>query len=134
MDNLTKEQRRKNMQNIRSKGTRPENIVRKELKKRKIYFTQHIKTIPGKPDFVFRRKKVVVFIDSDFWHGNPERFIMPNTNTEYWKNKIEGNKKRDIEINNKLKSLGWNIIRIWEYDLKHNFDYSINLILKSIGR
>ena len=134
MDNLTKEQRRKNMQNIRSTGTRPEILIKKELKRRKIYFTQHIKTLPGKPDFVFRRKKVAVFIDSDFWHGNPERFIMPETNKEYWENKINKNKIRDESINKELGKLGWQVIRIWVSDLKNNYNGKINVILTSIGK
>ena len=66
MDNLTPEQRRKNMQNIRSEGTLPELLIAKELRKLKIYFAKNVKTITGKPDFVFRRKKVIVFVDSDF--------------------------------------------------------------------
>ena len=134
MDNLTKEQRRKNMQNIRSTGTRPEILIKKELKRRRIYFTQYIKTLPGKPDFVFRRKKVAVFIDSDFWHGNPERFIMPETNKEYWENKINKNKIRDESINKELGKLGWQVIRIWVSDLKNNYNGKINVILTSIGK
>jgi DNA mismatch endonuclease (patch repair protein) len=97
MDNLTREQRRKNMQNIRSKGTKTELIVARELKKRKIYFTQHPNDVLGKPDILLRRKKIAVFIDSDFWHGNPKRFIMPKTNTDYWGKKIADNKKRDCD-------------------------------------
>lgn len=134
MDNLTKEQRRKNMQNIRSTGTRPEILIKRELRKRTIYFTQYVKALPGKPDFVFRRKKVAVFVDSDFWHGNPKRFIMPNTNREYWQNKIDGNKRRDDKVNNELHNMGWQVIRIWEYEIRHNLEDSINFILKSIGK
>ena len=87
MDNLSPEHRRKNMQNIRSKGTKPELAVFRELKKRKIYFAPHADTITGKPDLVFRRKKVAVFIDSDFWHGHPDRYPPPTSNTEYWEAK-----------------------------------------------
>ena len=75
MDNLTKEQRKKNMQNIRSTNTRPELIIFNELKKSKLSFTKHDKGLTGKPDIVFKKKKVCVFIDSDFWHGHPKRFI-----------------------------------------------------------
>jgi DNA mismatch endonuclease Vsr len=133
VDNLTKEQRRKNMQHIRSKGTTPERIITKELKRRKIYFAQHPANIIGKPDIVFRRKKVAVFIDSDFWHGNPYKFIMPKTNVEYWEKKIINNKKRDKKVNQSLKKDGWKIIRIWENDIKKNTDKSINKILKQLG-
>ena len=75
MDNLTPEQRKRNMRNIRFKGTVPERRLAHELRKRKIYFSQHSAKIVGKPDFIFRRKKgrkkVLVFVDSDFWHGHP---------------------------------------------------------------
>src|SRR3990167_8656976 len=82
MDNLTKEQRRKNMQNIRSVGTNPERLIMRELRRRKIYFASHAESITGKPDIVFRRKRIAVFIDSDFWHGHPKRCIMPQKNMD----------------------------------------------------
>jgi len=134
MDNLTKEQRRKNMQNIRSKDTMPERKIMEELKRRRVYFREHVKTIFGKPDIVFRRKKVVIFIDSDFWHGHPKHFIMPVTNYEYWSNKIARNKERDKQVTKDLRSKGWKVIRLWEYDIKHSFEKSINTILKAIGK
>lgn len=129
MDNLTKEQRKKNMQNIRSVNSKAERIVMSELKKRKIYFAKHVKNIKGKPDIVFRRKKIAVFIDSDFWHCHPERFIMPKTNIDYWGKKIKRNIDRDKEVNFELKKKGWKVIRIWEYDIKHNLDSCIKTIL-----
>ncbi|MFC1557040.1 very short patch repair endonuclease [candidate division KSB1 bacterium] len=134
MDNLTPEQRRKNMQRIRSKDTKPERIIAKELRKRKIYCTRNDKRIYGKPDFVFRRKKVVVFVDSDYWHGHPERCIMPKTNIDYWKPKIERNINRDKEVDSKLKADGWNVVRIWEFDVKKNIECSIKKILGAIDK
>src|SRR5215471_20811106 len=116
MDDLSKEDRHKNMQNIRSKNTVPELLVMNELKKRKIYFAKHVNKIFGKPDIVFRRKKIIVFIDSDFWHYNPKIFIMPATNVEYWKKKIQRNRERDMLVNKTLKKDGWRIIRFWESD------------------
>lgn len=133
MDNLTPDQRRKNMQNIHSKWTKSELLVATELKKHKIYFAAHVKNIIGNPDFVFRRKKVVVFIDSDFWHGHPERFIMPKSNLEYWAKKIEHNRKRDQEVTMQLEKAGWKVIRIWEKDLKQNFLTCFNQILKALN-
>ena len=122
------------MQNIRSKDTTPERKIMQELRRRKIYFADHVKKITGKPDIVFRRKKVAVFIDSDFWHGHPKRFIMPATNFEYWSNKIARNKKRDKQVTKELRSKGWNVIRLWEYDVKHNFEKSIKIILRTIDK
>ena len=132
MDNLTKEQRRKNMQNIRSIDTAPEKIVMRELKKRRIYFATHVSSITGKPDIVFRKIKTVVFIDSDFWHGHPKRFIKPKTNIKYWREKIKRNKERDKEVGRKLKINGWAVLRFWEYDIKKRPDQIINKILEAI--
>jgi DNA mismatch endonuclease, patch repair protein len=134
MDNLTKEQRRKNMQHIRSKGTLPERKIMQELKKRKIYFAAYVDKIVGKPDIVFRRKKVVVFIDSDFWHKHPDHFVMPATNYEYWSKKITRNVERDKQVTQELEETGWKVIRIWEYDIKHNFEESMAIILDALGK
>lgn len=133
MDNLTKEQRLKNMQHIRSQGTTPERMVMKELRKRKIYFVAYVKKILGKPDIVFRRKRIIVFIDSDFWHGNPDRFTMPQTNTEYWSAKIKSNQLRDARVNKELLEMGWKVIRLWEYDIKHDLNSCINRIIYEIA-
>lgn len=134
MDNLNKEQRRKNMQHIRSTGTALERTVMKELKKRKIYFAAYVSKIIGKPDIVFRRKKVAVFIDSDFWHGHPKRCIMPKTNPNYWKKKIEGNRNRDKFVNAELKNNDWVVVRLWEYDIKHSFEKSFRKVLEAISK
>ena len=128
-DNLTKPQRRKNMQRIRSKGTLPERIIAKELRRRKIYFAQNVTSITGKPDIVFRRKKVLVFIDSDFWHGNPRRFVMPKSNIKYWRKKIRRNRERDKEVNAALRKSGWTVLRIWESGIKKNLTLCIEKII-----
>lgn len=132
MDNLTPDQRRRNMQNIRSEGTKPEQKIMSELKRRKLHFAQHVKSLPGNPDIVFRRKKVIVMIDSDFWHGHPKRFPMPASNQEYWRQKIARNKKRDMRVNRILRKQGWKVVRIWEYDVKHNFDKVVRRILRTL--
>lgn len=132
MDNLTKAQRHKNMQKIRSMDTISEKRIMQELKRRKIYFAKYVLSLPGKPDIVFRRKKIAVFIDSDFWHVHPKRFIMPKSNIKYWKEKIVRNQKRDSEVNHRLRKEGWKIIRIWEHDLKKNLSRCMDKILKSL--
>ncbi len=134
MDNLTREQRRKNMQRIRSTNTSPERQVMKELKRYGIYFAAHVKNITGKPDIVFRKKKTAVFIDSDFWHAHKTRFVMPKSNVEYWRPKIERNKLRDKEVNRKLRKMGWKVLRIWEFDVKRNFKRVIKRILRALER
>jgi len=133
MDNLTKTQRRKNMRNIRSTGTVPEKIIMRGLRRRKIYFAAHVSSLSGKPDIVFRKKKIVVFVDSDFWHCHPRRFIKPKSNIKYWREKISGNKQRDKEVNKKLRKEGWTVIRLWEYDIKQTPQKTINKILKLLS-
>jgi DNA mismatch endonuclease (patch repair protein) len=71
----------------------------------------------GKPDFVFTKRQVAVFVDGDFWHGNPRRRL-PGTNRDYWEAKIEANKKRDRCVNRRLKGMGWLVLRVWESDLR----------------
>lgn len=132
MDNLTPEQRRKNMRNIRSSGTRPELIIMRELRKRNIYFAKNVHSIIGKPDIVFRVKRVAVFIDSDFWHGHKTRCIMPKSNITYWQGKILRNRLRDKDVNTRLKKDGWKVVRIWEYNITKNRRKSMNRILKAI--
>ena len=134
MDNLTKEQRRKNMQHIRSTGTAPERKIMEALRKRKIYFAAYVSKIIGKPDIVFRRKKMAVFIDSDFWHGHPKRGVMPKSNRNYWLEKIKQNKERDRKVNRELRKQGWFIIRLWEYDIKKKFDKSLEKVLTVLGK
>jgi len=133
MDNLTKEQRRKNMQHIRSTGTLPERIVISALRRRKIYFATNVVSLPGKPDIVFRRKRLAVFIDSDFWHGHSKRFQMPATNRKYWQAKIERNKKRDKIVNRTLRQQGWRVIRLWAFDVQHHVEKALQKILAALG-
>lgn len=132
MDNLTKKQRRKNMQNIRSKGTKPERILASALRARKIYFGRNLKSIIGKPDFVIRKRRIVIFVDSDFWHCHPKRFIMPKTNKSYWLAKIARNKRRDQDVNKRLRKDGWKIVRLWDYDIKNDIHKCMNKIVRAV--
>jgi DNA mismatch endonuclease (patch repair protein) len=120
------------MQNIRSKGTIAECLMMRELRREKIYFAKNVASIAGKPDIVFRKKKTVVFIDSDFWHGHPRRLIMPKTNRKYWVFKIASNRQRDKEVNKQLKKEGWKVLRFWEYDVKRNIGKCIGKIIKAV--
>ncbi|MBI3788656.1 MAG: very short patch repair endonuclease [Ignavibacteriales bacterium] len=120
------------MQNIRSTGTKPERAIMHALRQRKIYFAPHVKSLPGKPDIVFRRKRTAIFIDSDFWHGHPRRFTMPKTNRKYWRAKIKGNKTRDKRVNRELRKQDWKVLRFWEYDIDHHIDKVIRKIISAL--
>ena len=119
-DILTKEQRYKCMSHIRSKDTKPEIVVRKCLYAAGYRYRLQVKDLPGRPDIVFRRLRTVVFINGCFWHGHEgcRYFRMPKTNIAFWESKISKKKERDSRNKKKLKALGWNVIDIWECQLK----------------
>ena len=134
MDNLTPQQRRRNMQRVRASGTQAELLARRLLRKNKLYFATNVVSLPGKPDIVFRKKRIAVFIDSDFWHCHPTRFTMPKSNAQYWVCKIAKNVDRDRRVDKELASIGWKVIRIWEYDLLTNPGKSISRVIKLVRR
>lgn len=79
----------------------------------------HPKKVFGRPDFANKSKKVALFIDGCFWHSCWQHFKMPNTNPEFWENKIRKNRQRDQEVTERLQAEGWIVIRIWEHNLKY---------------
>jgi DNA mismatch endonuclease (patch repair protein) len=109
------------MSRIRSHGNRTTEL-RFILLLRKLNITgwRRSAKLPGKPDFIFKEGRLAVFIDGDFWHGNPRNFRMPTSNQEYWEKKIERNRRRDKSVNKLLRSKGWKVIRIWESHLKQS--------------
>lgn len=128
-DNLTKEQRHKNMTNIRSTNTRIEKDVTKALWNLGYRFRKNVKTLPGKPDIAIQKYKIVIFLDSCFWHKCPEHFKKTKSNLEYWEPKIKRNIERDAEINQYYKDNYWHILRIWEHEIKKtNFQNTIEKI------
>jgi len=129
MDNLTVEQRRKNMQNIRSKNTKPELIVFKELRKRKIYFQKYYRKAKGNPDIALPRKKIAIFIDGDFWHGYRFSQFKKRLPKKYWIPKIEKNIERDKKNRSALKKEGWKVLRVWEHEIEKDTDKAIEKIV-----
>ncbi len=120
MDKLTKEQRHHCMSSIKGKDTKPELIVRKFLFGRGFRYRINHPRLPGHPDIVLRKYKAVIFVNGCFWHGH-ERcryYVLPKTNVEFWRSKIERNRKRDLEEQRKLASMGWHCITVWECQLK----------------
>lgn len=108
------------MSHIRSKDTKPEVLVRRFLFAHGFRFRLHRKNLPGKPDIVLSKYKTVIFINGCFWHGHQDckYSTIPETNREFWENKISGNIQRDKETYSRLVKLGWNVIEIWQCQLK----------------
>jgi DNA mismatch endonuclease (patch repair protein) len=106
------------MASIRSKGNRTTELrFVRLLRRHKIRGWRRGSKLLGKPDFVFSKEKIVVFVDGDFWHGNPRKYRIPKSNCTYWQKKIAGNKERDRRVSRALRKEGWAVIRIWESDL-----------------
>ena len=120
MDNHSPEVRSYNMSQIKSTNTKPEELVRKYLFANGLRYRKNVKTLPGKPDIVLTKYKTVIFVNGCFWHGHNgcKYFVMPKSNTSYWKEKIKNNIERDNKVHQKLSDMGWNVIIIWECDLK----------------
>lgn len=129
-DKLTPEQRHHNMAAIRSKNTRPEVLVRKFLHAHGYRFRLHERRLPGTPDIVMRKLRTVILVNGCFWHGHgvtqlegPDLLSsdcckIPKSNHTFWVQKISRNRERDNEERKALTALGWNVIQIWECELK----------------
>lgn len=134
MDDLTPEQRKKNMRAIRSKDTTIELALRKALWKQGIHYRKNYKGLIGKPDIVITKYRIAVFCDSDFWHGYDweNRKSRIKSNQEYWIPKIERNMKRDQEVTSALVEQGWIVLRFWEHDIRKNMEDCLNDILEAV--
>ena len=118
-DNHSKEVRSKNMSHIRSTNSKPEEIVRKYLFAHGFRYRKNVKKLPGCPDIVLPKYHTVIFVNGCFWHKHDcPRFVWPSSNLDYWKPKILRNVERDQINTEKLRSLGWRVITIWECELK----------------
>lgn len=109
-----------NMSQIKGKDTKPEMMVRKFLHANGFRYRLHDKTLPGKPDIILPKYNTVVMVHGCFWHGHEEcnYFVLPKTRTNWWREKIEKTRIRDIKIIRELRDLGWNCLVIWECELK----------------
>lgn len=119
-DKLNPQQRHKCMQSIRSKNTKPELLVRRFLFAHGFRYRLNVKKLPGTPDIVLRKYRTAIFINGCFWHGHLDcrYFVLPKTNTQFWKDKITRNQSRDLQRRIDLRKLGWHTITIWECQLK----------------
>jgi len=134
MDRLTKEQRLKNMQAVKNKGSKIETILGKGLWAKGFRYRKNDKTVFGKPDFVFKKIKVAIFCDSEFWHGKNwnKRKHEHKSNIDFWHNKISRNIQRDKQVNKKLTEEGWLIIRFWGKEIEKNSSFCIHKIEQAV--
>lgn len=120
VDKFTKETRSYVMSQIKGKDTKPEIIVRKYLFSKGLRFRKNDKRYPGSPDIVLPKYKTIVFVHGCFWHLHDgcKHAVMPKSNVDYWKKKLYGNKERDERNQKELEEMGWNVITVWECQLK----------------
>lgn len=136
MDRLTKEQRHKNMSNIKNKDTGIEVRLRKALWRKGYRYRKNVNTLPGKPDIVLTKYKIAIFCDSEFFHGKDwedlKRQLKKGKNAEFWIKKISRNREHDEEINKQLIFLGWTVIRFWGKDIKKDVEQCIKVVEETI--
>lgn len=134
MDNLTIEQRIKNMRAIKSTATKAELTLAKALWHLGYRYRKNNRKVFGTPDLTFKQLKIAIFVDGEFFHGKDwETRKKPQTNPEFWIKKIERNMQRDIEVNAYLESQNWKILRFWSNDIKKNLDSCILEIQNAIA-
>ena len=118
-DFMSKEERSEMMSKIKSSNTRPERELRQDLWKRGLRYRINVKGLPGTPDIVLPKYKTVIFVHGCFWHGHDcKDYRLPKTNPDFWRNKVETNRKRDKDAVTRLETMGWKVITVWECELK----------------
>lgn len=135
-DNLTKEQRHKNMSHIKSKDTSIEVKLRKALWNKGYRYRKNYNKLPGKPDIALTKYKIAVFCDSEFFHGKDWEVLKPRLergdNSQYWVSKIARNRERDDEINKRLLFEGWTVVRFWGKDISKNVEECVRVIEEAV--
>jgi DNA mismatch endonuclease (patch repair protein) len=118
------------MAKIKGKNTKPEQKLRKALWHLGYRYRKNVSKLPGKPDIVFAKYKLIVFIDGEFWHGYKweEKLCRIKSNRDFWIPKIERNMQRDREVNKQLEKEGWTVIRFWEIQIKKDLGFCVGLV------
>lgn len=135
-DNHTAENRSRNMSHIRSTNTKPEELVRKYLFSRGFRYRKNDRKLPGSPDIVLPKYNAIIFVNGCFWHKHDcPRFVWPSTNVDYWVPKINANVERDNKNYKKLRNMGWNVIVVWECELKKKvFENTMQSLIEELYR
>lgn len=128
-DIVSPEKRSRMMSGIRGKNTEPELLVRKILFAQGLRFRLHRKDLPGNPDIVLPRKRIIIFVHGCFWHQHPGCKLakLPKSNVDFWQKKLNENLARDRKVIEKLNSLGWRVLTVWECALRNQ------MVLEELG-
>jgi len=132
-DFLSTETRSRVMSRIRSKNTKPELALRRELFRQGVRgWRCHRKDVPGKPDIAFGKWRVAIFVDGCFWHGHPD-FFTPGKSGDYWDKKIARTQERDRLANEALGDAGWRVIRIWDFEVEDALDECTARVIEALA-
>lgn len=131
-DHMTREQRSRAMKRVKLKNGPLEKMVQRQLRKLGLVFRCHNRSLPGRPDIVFPKKRVAIFIDGDFWHGW-QLPVWEYKLTPFWREKLRANRARDIRNFRRLRSHSWTVIRIWEHQIKADLPSCIKRISKTLA-
>jgi DNA mismatch endonuclease (patch repair protein) len=123
------------MRNIKPRGNRSTELflVAAFRKARIIGWRRHTRLL-GRPDFTFHSERVVVFVDGDFWHGNPKNFKMPLSNIPFWEEKLRYNRAKDRRVTRELRKSGWSVIRIWESSLRRRSHSCVARVIRALTK
>lgn len=135
MDRLNIEQRSRNMKAVKSSGSKIERKLALALWHKGYRYRKNDKTVDGKPDLVFKKFKIAIFVDGEFWHGKDweTKKHQHKSNTQFWHNKIEKNIERDKIVNTLLTDKGWTVLRFWGKDINQNLVKCVEKIEKAIS-
>ncbi len=124
---LSAAQRSLCMSSNRGRDTRPELLLRKACFALGMRYRLHT-GLPGRPDFVFPRLKLAVFVDGCFWHGCPIHYQAPATRAAFWRAKLHNNRRRDVTVNAQLRKAGWTVVRVWEHTVRRDLPRAVAMI------
>jgi DNA mismatch endonuclease, patch repair protein len=133
-DRISTERRSENMRSIKATDTEPEWLLRRALWKMGLRYRLRRRIHGARPDLVFERARLAVFVDGCFWHGCPVHYRAPTGNAGYWQSKIEGNRNRDGRNNAALTQGGWTALRLWECEVRSNPQAAAEKVVEAIKR
>lgn len=134
MDTVSRDKRSDIMRRIKGRETSLEKKLKDALWEKGIHYTKNNLSLFGKPDLLIKKRKLVIFVDSCFWHGCRYHCRMPSSNLLYWREKITKNKARDKKVNKFYKDNGWNILRFWEHKIKSQPKEVIEIVERYLDR